>query len=48
MKLKRPESKADHPVQLKEVKRSRYRSAVAERLGRVIALLFNDRGNRRG
>jgi len=32
----------------KEVKRSRYRPGVAQRVGRGIALLFHDHGNRRG
>jgi len=31
-----------------KVKFSRYRPGVAQRVGRVIALLFHDRGNRRG
>jgi len=31
-----------------KVKCSRYRSGVAQRVGRVIALLFHDRGTRRG
>ena len=31
-----------------KVKRSRYRPGVAERVGRGIALLFHDRGTRRG
>jgi len=31
-----------------KVKRSRYRPSVAQRLGRGIALLFHDRGTRRG
>ena len=30
------------------VKRSRYRPGVAQRVGRGIALLFHDRGTRRG
>ena len=33
---------------VKKVKCSRYRPAVAQRVGRVIALLFDDRGTRRG
>jgi len=32
----------------KKVKRSRYRPGVAQRVGRGIALLFHDRGTRRG
>jgi len=32
----------------KKVKRSRYRLGVAQRVGRGIALLFHDRGTRRG
>ena len=32
----------------KNVKCSRYRPGVAQRVGRVIALLFHDRGTRRG
>ena len=32
----------------KKVKCSRYRPGVAQRVGRVIALLFHDRGTRRG
>ena len=35
-------------VVLKKVKRSRYRPGVAQRVGRGIALLFHDRGTRRG
>ena len=35
-------------VQKVKVKWSRYRPGVAKRLGRGIALLFHDRGNRRG
>ena len=31
-----------------KVKCSRYRPGVAQRVGRVIALLFHDRGTRRG
>jgi len=31
-----------------KVKFSRYRSGVAQRVGRGIAVLFHDRGNRRG
>jgi len=31
-----------------KVKGSRYRPAVAQRVGRGIALLFHDRGTRRG
>jgi len=31
-----------------KLKRSRYRPSVAQRLGRGIALLFHDRGTRRG
>ena len=31
-----------------KVKRSRYRPGVAQRVGRGIALLFHDRGTRRG
>jgi len=31
-----------------KVKRSRYRPDVAQRVGRSIALLFHDRGTRRG
>jgi len=31
-----------------KVKLSRYRSGVVQRVGRVIALLFHDRGTRRG
>jgi len=31
-----------------KVKRSHYRPGVAQRVGRDIALLFNDRGSRRG
>jgi len=34
--------------QKKKVKRSRYRLGVAQRVGRGIALLFHDRGTRRG
>ena len=33
---------------VKKVKRSRYRPGVAQRVGRGIALLFHDRGTRRG
>ena len=33
---------------IKKVKRSRYRPSVAQRVGRGIALLFHDRGTRRG
>jgi len=33
---------------LKKVKCSRYRPGVAQRVGRGIALLFHDRGTRRG
>jgi len=33
---------------VKKVKRSHYRPGVAQRLGRGIALLFHDRGTRRG
>ena len=33
---------------VKKVKRSRYRPGVAQRVGRGIALLFHDRGARRG
>jgi hypothetical protein len=33
---------------IKKVKRSRYRPGVAQRVGRVTALLFHDRGARRG
>jgi len=33
---------------LKKVKWSRYRSGVAQGVGRVIALFFHDRGTRRG
>ena len=36
------------PVKGKKVKWSRYRPGVAQRLGRGIALLFHDHGNRRG
>jgi len=32
----------------KKVKFSRYRPRVAQRVGRIIALLFHDRGSRRG
>ena len=32
----------------KKVKWSHYRPGVAQRVGRVIALLFHDRGTRRG
>ena len=35
-------------VKSEEAKWSRYRSGVAQRVGRVIALLFHDRGTRRG
>jgi len=35
-------------VYLKKVKFSRYRPGVAPRVGRGIALLFHDRGTRRG
>jgi len=31
-----------------KVKRSRYRRGVAQRVGRGIAILFHDRGTRRG
>ena len=31
-----------------KVKLSRYRPGVVQRVGRVIALLFHDRGTRRG
>jgi len=31
-----------------KVKWSRYRPGVAQKMGRSIALLFHDRGNRRG
>ena len=31
-----------------KLKRSRYSPGVAQRVGRFIALLFNDRGTRRG
>jgi len=37
-----------HKELLKKVKWSRYRPCVAQRLGRVIALLFHGRGTRRG
>jgi len=37
----------DRPA-CKKVKWSRYRSGVAQRVGRGIALLFHDRGTRRG
>jgi len=33
---------------IKNVKRSHYRPGVAQRVGRGIALLFHDRGTRRG
>ena len=33
---------------LKKVKYSRYRPGVAQKVGRGIALLFHDRGTRRG
>ena len=33
---------------IKNVKRSQYRPGVAQRVGRGIALLFHDRGTRRG
>jgi hypothetical protein len=33
---------------VKKVKWSRYRPGVAQRVGRVIALLFHDRGTRKG
>ena len=33
---------------VKKVKFSRYRPGVAQRVGRSIALLFHDRGTRRG
>ena len=36
-----------NPLKLK-VKCSRYRHGVAQRVGRGIALLFHDRGTRRG
>jgi len=35
-------------LRYKNVKWSRYRPGVAQRVGRVIALLFHDRGTRRG
>jgi len=35
-------------VKVKKSKRSRYRTDVAQRVGRGIALLFHDRGTRRG
>ena len=35
-------------IYIYKVKWSRYRPGVAQRLGRVIALLFHDRGTRRG
>jgi len=35
-------------LQAKKVKWSRYRPGVAQRVGRDIALLFHDRGTRRG
>ena len=36
------------PLLVKNVKWSRYRPGVAQRVGRAIALLFHDRGTRRG
>ena len=44
--VKRPGRDVDHPPHL--VKWSRYRPGVAQRVGRGIALLFHDRGIRRG
>jgi len=35
-------------VLYKKVKWPRYRPSVAQRVGRIIALLFHDRGTRRG
>jgi len=49
--VKRPEHKGDHLLHLvkgKKVTWSRYRPAVAQRVGRGTALLFHDRGTRRG
>ena len=37
-----------HFVLIKKVKCSRYRPGVTQRVGRGIALLFHDRGTRRG
>ena len=49
--VKRPEHEGDHLLHLvkgKKVKWSRYRPGVAQRVGRGIALVFHDRGSRRG
>jgi hypothetical protein len=35
-------------IKVKKVKFSRYRLRVAQRVGRGIAVLFDDRGTRRG
>ena len=37
-----------HSLLCKKVKWSRYRPSVAQKVGRGIALLFRDRGTRRG
>jgi len=37
-----------HLIHIIKVKCSRYRRGVAQRVGRGIALLFHDRGTRRG
>jgi len=45
MKANKNEMREDKKV---KVKFSRYRPSVAQRVGRGIALLFHDRGTRRG
>jgi len=49
--VRQPERVIDHPSLASKnvkVKFSRYRPGVAQRVGRGIALLFRDRGTRRG
>jgi len=49
--VKRPEHEVNHLLHLvkgKKLKWSRYRPGVAQRVGRGIALLFHDRGTKRG
>ena len=41
-------SKSNNITVKVKVNKSRYRSGVAQRVGRGIALLFHDRGTRRG
>ena len=38
----------EYHITVKKVKGSRYRPGVAQRVGRVIAVLFHDCGTRRG